>query len=189
MVRTVEPFHMDILRHIAVVTSANRAIEQEFRARKVVSYSQRYDVYLGDWYQVLVSAETRDWKQTPFNRHYRNITPVDDIETVCEGLRRGKFVTREHQKFLITAKMCFGGGRNNQDEAVIIKTRVRPRPSYDERIYIQEPARRNSRYRYEQELVSRSRSGSHHRREIHEDPRRSSRTVVSERKVSRTYRD
>lgn len=48
MVRTVEPFHMDILRHIAVVTSANRAIEQEFRARKVVSYSQRYDVYLGD---------------------------------------------------------------------------------------------------------------------------------------------
>ena len=49
MVRTVEPLHMDILRHIFVVTSANGAMEQEFRARKVVSDSQgMYDVYLDD---------------------------------------------------------------------------------------------------------------------------------------------
>ena len=100
--------------------------------------------------------------------------------------------------------MCFGSSRD-ANEAVIIKKRVRPRPSYDERIYVQEPTRLRNRNQYERERsVSRSRYSRDDRREAryddrrpsqyapsqysqYDDPRRSSRVVQEERRVSRHY--
>lgn len=97
--------------------------------------------------------------------------------------------------------MCFGGS-SNRDEAVIIKSRVRPRPSYDEKIYVSEPSRprRSSRYereRYEQDLSLVRNRRDYGRRSPeyyepvvrhHHEPsvrRSSSRHVEEERRVSR----
>lgn len=97
--------------------------------------------------------------------------------------------------------MCFGGGSSNRDETVIIKNRVRPRPSYDEKIYISEPRnRRAPRYESdrrtnEQDLtLIRSRRDQVRRSgEYYSEPvaRRSNTRYVEEesRKVSRhSYR-
>jgi len=104
--------------------------------------------------------------------------------------------------------MCFGTSKE-RDETVVIKNRIRPLPrDYDERVYVQTPARTRARYverepryveaepRYVERdvrVVPRDRSLSRSRRSrdaaryvAYEEPRRSSRTF-EERRVSRHY--
>lgn len=91
--------------------------------------------------------------------------------------------------------MCFGGS-SNRDEAVIIKNRVRPRPSYEEKIYISEPSRprRSSRYereRHEQDLTLIRNRRDDRRREddYYEVPVRRSYEPSVQRSSSRVVRE
>lgn len=79
--------------------------------------------------------------------------------------------------------MCFGG-ISSKDEAVVIKSRVRPRAG-GERTYVQEPVNyQRDQYYY----VEERRSAPRYRQSHEAEPRRSSRTVVEERRVSRQTR-
>lgn len=135
---------------------------------------------------------------------YNDLCSLRHFIHYCLGENSACSSSHQFQKFCLPvqtsslrhppAVMCFGGSRN-RDEAVIIKTRVRPRPSYEEKIYISEPRRsRSSRYEYDRyerdRSVSRSRRDHSRRRsgEYYEPSgRRSSGRIVTEesRRVSR----